>query len=78
VKGFKKKLISKGLDLQLWQQYYNRNQQEYKRKPLRAVKLVYEGHSPRLRFVKHSTLVNLLLTIGLNFICIKDDIAYGN
>ena len=44
MKGVKKKLISKGLDLDLWQQYYNRNQQDYKRKGLRAVKLVYECH----------------------------------
>lgn len=45
MKGVKKKLILKGLDLELWQQYYNRNQQEYKRNRLRAVKLVYQGHT---------------------------------
>jgi transposase len=45
MKGVKKKLLSKGLDLKLWQQYYNRNQQDYKRRRLKALKLVYEGNT---------------------------------
>jgi transposase len=81
MKGVKKKLISKGLDLQLWQQYYNRNQQAYKRKRLRAVKLVYEGHSQtyvcQTLDISQSALndcIELYLLGGLKSLCA--DIVY--
>ena len=81
MKGVKKKLISKGLDLQLWQQYYNRNQQDYKRKRLRAIKLVYEGHRQtyvcQTFDVSQSALnhwIELYLSGGLKSLC--SDIVY--
>jgi hypothetical protein len=41
MKGVKKKLLLTGLVLKAWQQSYNRNQQDYKRMRLKAIKLVY-------------------------------------
>lgn len=36
-------LTEKGYDVQEWQKYYHRHQQEYIRKRLRAIKMYYEG-----------------------------------
>jgi transposase len=81
MKGVKKKLILQGLDLSLWQQYYNRNQQDYKRRRLRAVKLVYEGHSQssvcQTLDISQSALnawIELYLLDGLKSLCA--DIVY--
>jgi transposase len=39
------RLKAQGLDLQEWQKYYNRHQQEYKRRKLKAIKLAHAADS---------------------------------
>lgn len=80
MKGVKKQLLSKGLDLDLWQKSYNRNQKEYKRIRLRAVKLVYEGQTQtivsQILDVSHSALkdwIELYLLGGLALLCADID-----
>lgn len=76
MKGVKKQLIIKGLNLALWQISYNRNQKEYKRTRLRAIKMVYEGRSQtyvsEVLGVSHSALkswIELYLSGGLELLC---------
>jgi transposase len=76
MKGVKKQLLTKGLDLDLWQKSYNRNQKEYKRIRLRAIKMVYEGETQtivsQILGVSHSALkdwIELYLLGGLDLLC---------